>query len=343
MTAYYNEFDTYAAQWLRNLIAADLIAPGDVDERSITDVRADELTGYTQCHFFAGIGVWSLALRLSGWPDDRPVWTGSCPCQPFSVAGKGEGTDDERHLWPAWFDLIRQRKPSVIFGEQVEAAIRHGWLDLVQADLEGSGYACGAVCLPVAGIGGPHIRNRLWFVADAECGAAERHGYEVGAAPGGMQSETREQRIWTDARDGGIAGQLANTIGTGLQGLSGNVDGATGRPESIGSVTEGGDIGGLGNSNIDRCDTGGETAEAARHWNPFEPASCRDSAGPVNGFWRDCDWILCRDEKWRPVEPGTFPLAARTPARMGQLRAYGNAISPFPASEVIKAFMEYRP
>jgi hypothetical protein len=109
--SYYNEIDPYCAQWLRNLIGAGHIADGDVDERSIEDVRPDDVRGYTQCHFFAGVGVWSYALRLAGWPDDRPVWTGSCPCQPFSQAGKGAGFADERHLWPAWFHLIRECRP----------------------------------------------------------------------------------------------------------------------------------------------------------------------------------------------------------------------------------------
>ena len=164
---YYNEIDPYAAQWLRNLISAGHIAKGDVDERSIKDVKPDDLRGYAQCHFFAGIGVWSYALRLAGWPDDRPVWTGSCPCQPFSAAGKGAGVNDERHLWPVWFNLIRECRPDTVFGEQVEAAVRHGWLDLVQSDLEGEGYALAPVGIPAAGVGAPHIRQRLWFVADA--------------------------------------------------------------------------------------------------------------------------------------------------------------------------------
>ena len=167
MRAYYNEIDPYAAQWLRNLIDAGHIAPGDVDERSIVDVRPDDLAGYTQCHFFAGIGGWSLALRLAGWPDDRPVWTGSCPCQPFSAAGKGKAADDERHLWPRWFPLIAERRPAIVFGEQVEAAIGWGWLDAVFADLEAEGYACGAAVLPACGVGAPHIRQRTWFVGHA--------------------------------------------------------------------------------------------------------------------------------------------------------------------------------
>ena len=168
MIAYYNEINPYAAQWLRNLIAAGYIADGDVDERDIKDVTADDLVGYDQCHFFAGIGGWSYALRLAGWPDDRPVWTGSCPCQPFSAAGKKQGMQDERHLWPVWFGLIRECRPVTVFGEQVEAAINHGWLDLVQTDLENEGYAVGAVGLPAACVGAPHIRQRLWFVGHSD-------------------------------------------------------------------------------------------------------------------------------------------------------------------------------
>ena len=75
VSSYYNEFDPFAAAWLRELIKDGQIADGEVDERSIVDVRPDDLRGFTQCHFFAGIGGWSYALRLAGWPDDAPVWT----------------------------------------------------------------------------------------------------------------------------------------------------------------------------------------------------------------------------------------------------------------------------
>lgn len=177
LDAYYNENDPEAAATLRELIKLGAIAPGDVDERSISDVRPDELSQYAQCHFFAGIGGWSRALRLAGWPDDLPAWTGSCPCQPFSAAGEGLGFDDERHLWPDWLHLITERRPSIIFGEQVSTKGALDWLDLVSSDLEGTGYACGTADLCAASVGAPHKRQRLFFSA-CELAHPKREGLE---------------------------------------------------------------------------------------------------------------------------------------------------------------------
>lgn len=174
---YYNEIDPYPAQWLRNLMAAGHIPTGDVDERSITDVQPDDLHGYVQCHFFAGIGGWPLALKLAGWPVDRPVWTGSCPCQPFSTASRGRGgrTGSDKHLWPHWFRLIRARRPVAIFGEQVANAL--DWLSEVRGDMEGSSYAFGASDIPACAVGADHIRPRIWFLAHTDV-RAEHVGAE---------------------------------------------------------------------------------------------------------------------------------------------------------------------
>jgi DNA (cytosine-5)-methyltransferase 1 len=222
--AYYNEFDQFAAAWLRELIKGGHIAPGDVDERSISEVQPEDVRGYTQAHFFAGIGGWSYALRLAGWDDARPVWTGSCPCQPFSSAGKGEGGADDRHLWPYWARLIGECRPVAVFGEQVESAIAHGWLDAVFDDLEREGYACGAACVPAASVGAPHIRQRVWFVG------------ELGIPEGRDQRRhTGDARSSTDASGGkawsahghavGSASELGNTEGIGWQRRSNDEDG----------------------------------------------------------------------------------------------------------------------
>lgn len=239
MPAYYNEIDPYAAQWLRNLIAAGHIAAGDVDERSIVDVRPDDLRGYAQCHFFAGIGGWSYALRLAGWPDDRHVWTGSCPCQPFSLAGRRRGFADERHLWPVWYELIKERRPAKVFGEQVASAA--DWLRLVRSDLEAVGYAVGAMPVQAASAGADHIRDRYWFVADAESRENRR---------------VLKPRLWTD------------------------------------------------------------------------PAASGDSRH---------EWVIGADGKSRRVKSGIRLLAHGVPARVGKLRAFGNAIDPRPAAAFIKA------
>ena len=167
MRIYYNDFEPSAVAWLRELIQFGLLPEGDVDSRSIKDVKADELKGYDQCHFFAGIGGWPLALQIAGVASAKSVWTGSCPCQPFSQAGKRKGTDDERHLWPEFARLINECRPTTVFGEQVQEAVKLGWLDDVSSDLEKSGYAFGSVVLGAHSVGAPHIRQRLFWVAHA--------------------------------------------------------------------------------------------------------------------------------------------------------------------------------
>ena len=361
MTAYYNEFDPYAAQWLRNLIAAGEIAPGDVDERSIEDVRPTELAGYTQCHFFAGIGAWSYALRRAGWPDDRPIWTGSCPCQPFSAAGKGDGFADERHLWPAFYHLISQCRPPVILGEQVASKAIAPWIDLVHADLEAMGYAFGGIPFPAAGVGTPGIRDRAYWMADA----ISHSGGRKAPASDHRESQTNGPADWTGGC-GGAFGGLAHHNGDGCQpGREGSA--AMGYGQATGADCG---AGGLADTIMQQLpDRQPGLSDVDDALGRIEGAAaiaglCHDlRPGPTNGFWRDADWLGCRDGKWRPVEPGTFPLAHGTAARVGsrgpdwqtpagaesqghrvgRLRGYGNAINAEAAVAFIQTVMECRP
>ena len=199
---FYNEFDPKAAAWLRELVAAGVIPAGDVDERPIQEIEPDDLKGYTQCHFFAGIGGWPYALRLAGWPEDRPVWTGSCPCQPFSCAGKGRGVEDERHLFPVWAKLIGKCRPATVFGEQVASKAGREWLNGVFAEMEGMGYRVAGADLCAAGVGAPHIRQRLWWVA-----YFQGDGLEGGPQPrvSGQRVGAGQSRFRRCCPDGGVA------------------------------------------------------------------------------------------------------------------------------------------
>ena len=433
MAAYYNEHDPYAAQWIRNLIAAGHVAPGEVDERDIRDVHPDDLRGFTQCHFFAGIAVWSHALRSAGWEDDRPVWTGSCPCQPFSAAGRRGGTADERHLWPHWFHLIAECRPPAVLGEQVASKDGLAWFDLVQADLEGAGYAVGASDLCAAGFSGAHIRQRLYFVgfegvADSinrrrAWSSGQSCSQELGAAElrriGGLADASGERHHGQHAllrqeasgrlpariseTSGGCAsGGLADGSGTGplpaaYPGLHCCEEGPGprhGEPERFGDAcgladANGEDCGRRGiqgpresagkgvGSTCERpsglCASGGlanadcreragfATGEGSQHYRSpagrfkgngeLESGSFIDSMvgaaryddpgrnwphAPMLGR-HAVDWLFCRDGKWRPVGPGTFPLVDETPARVGRLRAYGNALDAETAAEFVAA------
>ena len=331
MTAYYNEFDPKAAAWLRELIKQGHIADGVVDERSIEDVRPSDLAGFTQCHFFAGIGGWSLALRQAGVPDSQPVWTGSCPCQPFSAAGKGGGMDDERHLWPAFFHLIEQCGPSVVLGEQVASADGLGWLDLVHADLEGAGYAFGAADLCAAGVGAPHIRQRLYWVAHSSSTRLE----------GWSRAGCADQRT---AGSNGVAHGLAHTSGERRDGQHARLrQGQADHAQAVGGCEAdrpAGSVAAQLDGKPDRMadaqqhDRRREAAPTDHFWTQADrPADQHSGCGgapdrmadAVHAGWAErgastgqrstagSGWLYCRDGKYRPTQPGLQPLAHGLP------------------------------
>ena len=245
--------------------------------------RSRDTTSATSSTVFSG-----ASCPQAGRLGDRPLWTGSCPCQPFSSAGKQEGFQDERHLWPAFFRLIKECKPPVVFGEQVAAAVGKGWLDIVQGNLEQEGYASGALVFGPHSLGGPHIRQRIYW--------------------------------WGDL----AYGRLSHPAGTRLEGSA-----RKGVPEQAGVLLDdernGGEEGQAGIRPADRgADGRGEGKALSRRSN----------------FWESCEWLPFTDGKRRPVEPGTFPLAARVPQRVGRLRGYGNALCVPVAREFIESYME---
>ena len=321
---YYNEFDPKAATWLWELIDMGLIGRGIVDDRSIIDVDYRDLYGFDQHHFFAGIGGWSYALRLAGWPDDQPVWTASLPCQPFSAAGKRLGKADERHLLPHFLELVKQCKPDVIFGEQVERAVAHGWLDDLQTTMEAENYTVGHCVLGAHSIGAAHVRQRLYWVADSE---NKRRESKPDFEPAGIQrtANGEEESVKRSC-------ELRPTSG----GRMGDTEHNGSSPVEIARSS-------LPSSNeyTQRSGISGESTRASRPSLTTNISRCEE--------WK---WINCADGKLRPIESGILPLAHGVPrgmvhssdpnasqeARKMRLHGYGNAIVPQVATEFINAY-----
>ena len=422
---FYNEWDPYAASWLRQLVEDGHIPPGEVDERDINTIDPDELIRYTQCHFFAGIGGWVYALRLANW-GDRRVWTGSCPCQPFSVAGNKKGASDkERNLWPVWFNLIKVVRPDTVFGEQVASAVneKYQWLDAVSHDLEDEGYRIGSGILPACSVKAPHIRQRLWFVADTESmrevsgGLPERTdgssvidgrnmadtehngrnrsqadtslegsnesgigipvGDDIAFARGSMADPQnhRSQRREAVEREGsenledesesdirGEAGRRSKVNGIGMADPQNHGrDGRTipverERPKDLENESESdirgepsghGEVSGIvaDNDMADPSDKGlegGLSGGQNEEWEAIDGHVGRSGTTGEGepGQWDGIVWVYCKDKKIRPINPGIQPLAYGVSARVGKLRAIGNAIVPQVAAEIIRAYME---
>ncbi|MBU0801475.1 MAG: DNA cytosine methyltransferase [Alphaproteobacteria bacterium] len=345
MAAYYNEYDPKTAAWLRQLIKNGDIAEGEVDERSITDVTAADLKGFSQHHFFAGIGTWSYALRRAGWADDRHVCTASLPCQPFSAAGRNLGKEDERHLLPHFLDLVRECRFNTIIGEQVPGAIKHGWLDDLYNEMERENYAVGSTVLTAAGAGKPHIRQRLYWVAESRLPntISKRHEGRVsgGANSGWEIVDGCAGRSSTDSRMGNAKHEQheRRVHGCGKE-LAADSSGATSK------FTGSSEISRMGNADGDGCKTWSETTEAARH-------GC--AINTTSGI----DWLYCADGKYRPIKSGIKPLVdgvargvvyrrdAVDPNNSGinratRIKGYGNAIEAETATRFIKAYMSIR-
>jgi DNA (cytosine-5)-methyltransferase 1 len=295
------------------LESAGEISLGIIDDRSIKDVKAKQVTGYRRAHFFAGIGGWEIALRIAGWPNDRPVWTGSCPCQPYSSAGKQKGDADERNLWPDWFKLIQARRPVTIFGEQVASAIGHGWLDRVFADLEGENYTCGAVVLGAHSVGAPHIRQRLFWVADRSGSTSK---WDARAIPG-SEAKSSGERV----ENGDLHQRFADVCDSQFGGLA----------DSNNTRSQGWIINQRG------C------FDELSAWSPSVAIECRDGKSrripvPESGVFPLAHGIPRKLGSFIAGVPSVAERAARA-NRVGRLKGYGNAIVPQVAAEFVRAFL----
>jgi len=218
MAAYYNDSDPYCIGWIRNLMKAGLIPDGEVDSRSIRDVQADDVRGFAQCHWFAGIGGGGYACRLAGLPDDAPIWTGGPPCQDNSTAaaihGKREGLRGERSgLAHTWLDLVGACRPHRVLFENVVGVAP--WIAEIVGRLEGLGYRVSRRRGTAAAVGAPHPRRRVWVSAHLDGARLEapRQAGPSAAVRGAGAAAARDpwdpDQSWGGVLDDGLSARLA--------------------------------------------------------------------------------------------------------------------------------------
>ena len=245
---------------------------------------------------------------------------------------------DKRHLWPEFARLIRACEPPVVFGEQVASKLGRDWLGGVFADLEGMGYRTAGADLCAAGVGAPHIRQRLWWLGHASGAGTGRH---AGAVSG---TET------SSAGEGQSVGDIPNSAF--LAGADGRVADAQDENRRAGiCATEAGAraeakrrrrsrISGADDRMGDAERDGSASGNTEQEPRQIGDAKVSDYGGSGVGDWALATRIQCADGKTRRIEPGITALVDGVPGRVGLLRGYGNAIVPQVAQAFIKSYLE---
>jgi DNA (cytosine-5)-methyltransferase 1 len=270
------------------------------------------------------------------------ILTGGFPCQPYSMAGKRKGKEDERHLWPEMLRCIREVKPRWVVGENVLGLVNwSGGLVFheVQADLEAEGYEVFPYVLPAAAVNAPHRRDRVWFVA---------HSNSFGDRRTTMQQSNPYKQGWSSETDKGIGnkGEQQFICDTSIQGITSNSN----------------------NNGLYKCHCGDEIESSQRGFNAL--GDINESNG--NGNTTNTESIgLCSKMAIRELERGqrfefsfernkwdSFPsvsplctgndgLSDRLDGitfskwRKESIKAGGNAIVPQVALQIFKTIQQY--
>jgi DNA (cytosine-5)-methyltransferase 1 len=325
----------------------------------------------THLDLFSGIGGFALAAKWNGyrtvgfcdnepyaqavlkkhWPevpchkDIREVrgelyagvtlLTGGFPCQPFSIAGKQGGKNDDRYLWPEMLRVIREARPTWIIGENV-AGIVNMALDQVHTDLEAEGYEVESIIIPACAVDAPHRRDRVWIVAHSKLHGNQRTEREINAEADCVAESfgtkycstwqsigtSEQQRRETEQRHDDVADTCGERQFWHQRKRQASEEGvSSGHASQCCSQIFGEDV-------ADTVNQGWQgrvhRREDAERQGVDGHAGC---CGSTHGQSGEATWL---------PEPNVGRVAHGIPNRVAKLRGLGNAIVPQVAAEIIR-------
>ena len=272
---------------------------------------------------FCDIEPWSRKILAKHWPDvkiakdvkelandpdglipDCDILSCGYPCQPFSVAGKQRGEEDDRHIWPEIFTIIQAKRPTWIVCENVYGHISMG-LDTVLSDLETEGYSCQPFIVPACAVNAPHRRDRLWIVA---------HTNSHGKPNGSINEEKRSRQLVGDTENDRCNRGSASARREGAQNKQVeqfSVRGKLSRSSENVAYTD--------NKRSQGRLSGGKDEERQSEHGPTRCSSAAHRQ-PT--------------EEWWAAEPSVGRVANGIPKRVDRLKGLGNAIVPQIAMQI---------
>jgi len=252
-----------------------------------------------------------LANDPARFVPDCDILTAGYPCQPFSQAGKRQGEEDPRHIWPHIRKIIASKRPSWVVLENVYGHISLG-LDSVLTDLESEGYTTRTFVVPAVAVGAPHKRNRVWIVGHTEDNGRDRRTEATGREGASNQQDESQLEIWGELSR--PSQDVADATSLGVQGLrsSGEQESHSHARQEV-PVCSGEDVADTLSERTQSGTTWGQDAENA--WQ--SPRSAQQ--------W---DWH---------IEPDVGRVANGIPKRVDRLKGLGNAIVPQIAQQIGEA------
>ena len=234
------------------------------------------------------------------------IITGGYPCQPFSIAGRKKGEEDPRHLWPEYFRLVKELRPTWVIGENVSGHIKLG-LDTVLENLESEGYSARTFSISASSVGAKHQRERIWIVANARQhgGRIEPAGNSEGTGRGSLETTERSADTDTISRSSEGEETLANSVELGLE--------KHGHSETTESIKRG--------------ETMADTNVEGRQGRIYRGQN-KEWESQQRYFGRNSAAHGQQEQNWWDTEPELGRVAHGIPNRVDRLKGLGNSLVP---------------